>query len=169
MRVSGESFVQVRAFILLAITAGALQAQRVDDASVSTAVPLVGQWRLNLARTHYGQGVDVRRREEFSCDVIRVRLHCVIQSIRRNGNKVVGQFSAALDGSPAPVNGIPDVDAVQVTRPSALLLDATFLFRGKPVFAYRAYRSSDGRSLMIVSMDPTSRAVLTTVVVYDRR
>jgi hypothetical protein len=37
------------------------------------------------------------------------------------------------------------------------------------VFAYRAVRSDDGRSLTIVSVDPISRAVLNSVVVYDLR
>jgi hypothetical protein len=162
-------FVRAPTLILLAVTAAALQAQHTENRQASAAVPLIGHWRLNVARTHYGNGVDVRRHEEFTCDFVGVRLHCVIQSVRENGREVLGQFSAVLDGSPAPVSGIPEVDSVELTRPSAELLDATFLLRRKPVFAYRAYRSSDAKSLIIVSVDPRSRAALTTVVVYERQ
>ena len=162
-------FVSIRRLIVFAATAGALQGQRSVSPQATATVPLLGHWRLNLARTHYGNGADVRKREEFTCQMIGPRLHCVIRSVRHNAHEVVGQFTALLDGSPAAVNGIPDVDRVQLTRPNAGLLDATFFFQHKPAFAYRAYRSSDNRSLLIVSIDPKSRAALTTVVVYDRQ
>jgi hypothetical protein len=131
-------------------------------------VPLVGHWRLNLARTHYGAGVDVRRSETFTCEVAERKRRCVTRSVRQDGRELVGEFAATIDASPAPVAGIPDVDSVALSQPVPSLLDATFYLREKPVFAYRAYRSSDGASLMIVSVDPVSRAALTTVVVYDR-
>ena len=136
------------------------------DAPAPT-VPLVGHWRLNLERTHYGTGVDVRRSETFTCDLAARELRCVTHSVRQDGRDLVGEFAATIDAAPAPVAGIPDVDAVELSQPVPSLLDATFFLRGKAVFAYRAYRSSDGASLMIVSVDPVSRAALTTVVVYE--
>ncbi len=96
-------------------------------------------------------------------------IRCVIQSARTNGQELIGRFSATLDGVGSPVTGVPDVDEVRLWRPSNALLDATFLWRGKQVFGYRALQSQDGRSLMIISVDPDSRVALTTVVVYDRR
>lgn len=132
------------------------------------AVPLVGSWKLNLARTHYGKNVDVRRRERFTCDLRDAVLSCTITSVREKGATIVGHFSAHLDGKRARVTGIPDVDAVELRQLDANL-DATFYFHEKPVFGYRAYRSTDERSLMIVSVDPVSRVAGTTVVVYDRQ
>jgi hypothetical protein len=82
---------------------------------------------------------------------------------------VVGEFAAALDGVAAPVSGIGGVDEVQLRQSKDSVLDGTFLWRGQPVFGYRALRSEDRRSLMIVSVDPVTRVALTTVVVYDRR
>jgi hypothetical protein len=82
---------------------------------------------------------------------------------------VTGQFTAVLDGTAAPVTGIPDVDEIRLRVPQAGVVDATFSLRGKPVFGYRAFQSADGLSLMILSVDPVTRATGTTVVVYDRR
>jgi hypothetical protein len=56
---------------------------------------------------------------------------------------------------------------MQLRASSERVADATFLFRGKSVFGYRMFRSDDDRSLMIVSVDPVTRVVGTTVVVYD--
>jgi hypothetical protein len=74
-----------------------------------------------------------------------------------------------MDGTSAPVTGIPDIDEIQLRRPSSAFIDATFLWRGQPAFGYRAFQSQNAQSLMIVSVDPVSRVTLTTIVVYDRR
>jgi len=154
------------AFILAqASTSGA---QRLPSATGPLSIPIVGEWQLNRARTHYGPGVDVRRSERLSCAVEGSRVRCIIQSVRANGQELIGRFAATLDGARSSVIGIPDVDEVHLRRPSNTLLDATFLSRGKPVFGYRALQSEDGRSLMIISVDPVSRVALTSVVVNDR-
>lgn len=161
---------RVSLLVLIPAVARALAAQHTPTAGdrLST-IPLVGSWRLNLARTHYGAGVDARQRETLTCDVRGGLLHCAIQSIRHDGRSLTGRFAARLDGTRAPVSGIPDVDTVELRQPAASLLDATFFWRGQPVFGYRAYASDDAQSLIIVTVDPISRAVLTSVVVYDRR
>ena len=152
---------------LLFATANRQQSQAVPAAHAT--LPLVGTWQLNLGRTHYGPGVDRRRRERMVCTTETASVRCVIRSVRADGHELTGQFTAALDGAAAPVTGIPDVDEVQLRRPSVSLVDATFLWRGKPAFGYRALQSDDGRSLMILAVDPVTRAAGTTVVVYDRR
>lgn len=133
------------------------------------AVAIVGEWELNLARTHYGPNVDRRRSEQFSCATESNQVRCVIRSVRADGRTLTGRFTAPVNGTGAPVTGIPDIDEIQLRSPSRALVDATFLLRGKPVFGYRALQSHDGRSLMIIAVDPVSRITLSTVVVYDRR
>ena len=132
------------------------------------AAAIVGRWRLNFERTHYGPGVDRRLGERFACAARGVRIECTITSARADGRVVRARFAAGLDGTGSPVAGIADVDEVRLRPASPGTLDATFLLRGAPVFAYRAYRAEDGRSLAIVTVDPTSRAALSTVVMYDR-
>lgn len=131
-------------------------------------VALVGDWELNLGRTHYGPTVERRTRERFTCTQDGDRLECVIRALRAGGRETVGRFSGPLNGAPAPVTGIPDVDQVRL-RVDGGVVEATFSLHGAPVFGYRAYRSDDGRSLAIVTVDPVTRAALQTVVVYDHR
>lgn len=131
--------------------------------------PLIGEWQLNLARTHYGVGVDHRRRERMSCAMVATDLHCRIQSVRSDGRELTATFAAVPGGPGAPVTGISNIDEVRLQKPGATIIDATFLSRGKPAFGYRAFQSDDGRSLMIVSVYPDTGGIATTVVVYDRR
>jgi len=131
--------------------------------------PLSGRWTLNLPRTHYGGGAEPRQRESFTCVRNRVGVDCTIASVRVGGSRIDGGFVAAYDGTPGPTRGIPDVDHVRLIRVTESIADATFTLQGRPVFAYRAVRSASGRSLTIISVDPTTRAVLNSVVVYDQR
>ena len=134
-----------------------------------TTDPLSGRWELNVARTHYGGGAEPRQRESFNCNRTTTGVDCTIESVRAGGRRVVGGFSAAYDGAPGLTRGIPDVDHVRLIRVNASIADATFTSQGRSVFAYRAVRSANGRSLTIVSVDPVSRAVLNSIVVYDQR
>ena len=131
--------------------------------------PLVGRWILNVARTHYGGGADARQRETFDCVRRDAAVDCRIESVRSDGKTIVGGFAASYDGVAGQTRGIPDVDQVRLTKISVSIADATFTFHGRAVFAYRVVRSSDGRSLTIISVAPDTRVVLNSVVVYDRR
>jgi hypothetical protein len=133
------------------------------------ADPLAGRWELNLARTHYGGGAEGRKRETFLCTTTTAGVACTIESLRSDGRVVTGGFTGAYDGTPGPTRGIPGVDHVRLTRVNSAIADATFTFDGHPVFAYRAVQASSGRALTIVSVDPDTRAVLNSVVAYDRR
>lgn len=137
-------------------------------AQVSPADPLVGRWELNVARTHYGGGATPRARESFVCVLVTASIQCTIHSVMADGRTVHGGFTATYDGPSATTFGIPDVDHVQLSRVSDTIADATFAAQGHPVFGYRAVKASNGQSLTIISVDPISRAVLNSVVVYDR-
>lgn len=133
------------------------------------ADPLAGRWELNVARTHYGGGAEPRTRESFECAVTASVVKCTIHSVRVNGRVVAGSFAATYGGPPGRTEGIPDVDQVRLVRVSASIADATFTSQGRAVFAYRAVRSDNGRTLTIISVDPVTHAELNSVVAYDLR
>ena len=116
---------RVTVFALLVLVGAASEPYAQQKDAPAPTVPLVGHWRLNLARTHYGTGVDVRRSETFTCDMTGRKLRCVIRSVREDGRELVGQFAAPTDASSAPVSGISDADSVALSQPVPALLDAT--------------------------------------------
>ena len=63
---------------------------------------------------------------------------------------------------------LSDIDTVDLQTRAGGLVDATFSYQGRPRYGYRAYRSTDGNTLSILSVDPITRAALTTLVVYGR-
>jgi hypothetical protein len=129
--------------------------------------PLEGDWQLNRERTHYGVGVPPRSQERFSCASEEEQVRCKIIGEWEDGTRVNGSFEAWYGGKPGPVSGVPDVDAVSIRRLQPGSAEATFYFQGRPRFGYRTFKSSDGRSLIVVSIDPVTGRVLNSVVVYD--
>jgi hypothetical protein len=129
--------------------------------------PLAGRWELNLKKTHYGGGAQRRTQETFVCETKKAGTSCVIHSKREDGTQIEGRFSAKYDGTPAPVTGVPDVDEILLERLSDTSASATFSYHGNHVYAYRATRSSDGKTLTVVAVDPLTRKRLQSVVVYD--
>jgi len=135
--------------------------------AIVVADPLSGTWQLNTARSHYGSGAEPRQSETFTCAFVSERLTCTINAIRGDGRATSGKFVAAYDGRAYPVTGIEGVDSVKLSRAGDSIADATFSWKGSPVFGYRAVRSSDRKTLTIVSVDPVSRRMLTSVIIYD--
>jgi hypothetical protein len=159
--------------LMLAPLLGAAGPPRADAGAAPSrqsgtiAPAIVGSWRLNVRRTRYGPGVDRRRWERFACVARGMRIECTIRGARADGRVVRGSFAATVDGAGGNVAGIDGADEVRLRAGGPGVLDATFLLRGAPAYAYRAFRADDGRSLTIVTVDPSSRAALSTVVVYD--
>jgi hypothetical protein len=131
--------------------------------------PLVGEWHLNLADSRYEASVDRRTEEVFTCASLGDGVTCTIHSVRDDGRVIDGGFSAAYDGVASPVAGIPDVDEVSLRRTSDRAAVATFSFRGRPAFAYRANQSMDGKRLTFGAIDPVTGSALKSRVVYERR
>jgi hypothetical protein len=64
-------------------------------ATAASADPLAGKWVLNVGRSHYGGGAELRREETLTCHADREIVKCTIESVRIDGRKLVGTFSAA--------------------------------------------------------------------------
>ena len=136
-------------------------------AQPGTPVPAIfGNWKLNVARSRYGGGAEVRKSETMTCGFDN-DTHCSIVSERANGKVVQMRFHAVANGVPGVVTGSDSLDQVILKHVNESTLDATFLFDGKPVFAYRAVRAADRKTLTITAVDTKTRAPLKSVVVYD--
>ena len=105
--------------------------------------PLTGRWRLNVGRSHYGPGAQLRKDETFECEPAGLLLRCTVRSHRADGRYLVGSFTAGLDGMTYSATGIPDVDQVSLRTVAEFVADATFSY--------------------------LDRKVLSSLVVYDRQ
>jgi hypothetical protein len=149
------------------VTAGVMFALALSAWAAKKPDPLAGHWELNVKKTHYGGGAQKRTQETFTCLQQKNGVECSIHSTMEGGSKVDATFTALYDGSAARVTGLENVDEVRLERVSDTIASATFIYQGNYVYAYRATKSDDGKSLTVVSVDPVTRRRLKSVVVYD--
>ena len=135
----------------------------------NAADPLLGRWALEAERSYYGGGARRRKEETFECAGVAARRQCTVRSRFADGSSVEATFTASYDGTSHPVRGLPDVDEVRLRQVDDFVADATFSYRGRPAFGYRAVLSDNRRHLTFIAVDPVSRAVLQSVVVYRRQ
>jgi hypothetical protein len=147
------------AAVLMSLSMATAAAKRPD--------PLAGHWELNVKKSNYGGGAQRRTQESFTCEQQRNGVACSIHSTMEDGTKVNATFTALYDGSAARVTGLENVDEVRLERVSDTIASATFIHLGNYVYAYRATKSDDGKTLTVVSVDPVTRRRLKSVVVYD--
>src|SRR5215217_5521404 len=144
--------------LLVSVVLGApgLSASRAQAAAAGDSPALIGTWQLDLGRTHYGAGVDHRRREQMVCVARGASLRCTVEGVRGDGRSVIARFAAPVAGGRSAVVGLPDIDTVDLQPRAGGLVDATFSYRGHARYGYRAYRSADGNTLFIISVDPVT-------------
>lgn len=130
------------------------------------APAIFGNWALNTARSRYGGGAELRKSETMICGMSDVA-HCSLTSERANGQTRRMRFRGKTDGTPGEVTGTDSLDQVILRHIDENTTDATFLFKGKAVNAYRAVRSADRKTLIMTAVDPKTRAPLKSVIVYD--
>jgi hypothetical protein len=145
--------------VLMSLSTVAAAAKRPD--------PLAGHWELNVKKSHYGGGAQKRTQETFTCEQQKNGVTCNIHSVLEDGTKKDASFTATYDGTAARVTGLDDIDEVRLERASDTIASATFIHLGNYVYAYRATKSDDGKTLTVVSVDPITRRRLKSVVVYD--
>jgi hypothetical protein len=155
-------------FVSVALGASGVSVARAQAAAAADSLALIGTWQLDLGRTHYGAGVDQRRREKMVCVARGGSLRCTVESVRADGRSAVARFAAPVAGGRSTVVGLPDIDTVDLQPLADGLVDATFFYRRQAKYGYRAYRSADSNTLFIVSVDPVTRAALTSIIVYAR-
>jgi hypothetical protein len=136
-------------------------------AQAGTPAPSIfGNWALNTAKSRFGGGAERRKSETMTCGMSDVT-HCSVISERANGRTLRMRFRGKTDGTLGEVTGADSVDQVILKRVDENTTDATFLFEGKAVNAYRAVRSADKKTLTMTAVDPKTRAPLKSLIVYD--
>lgn len=131
--------------------------------------PLVGDWTMNSAQSHFAAGFPPLRSQTMTCRPRQRGIWCETLRISASGRRIGSRFYARYDGREYPVLGSPEFTGVRLERLEARTVRGGFTRGAQIVFAYRIEGSVDGRHLTIRSIDPQSGKDLTSVVVYDRK
>jgi hypothetical protein len=130
--------------------------------------PAVGNWQLNLAKSKYAPGTapaNLRVIIEAAGQGVRV----TATTVRQNGQKIVVEYTAYLDGKDYPVTGSPDYDTVSLKR-NGKMIEGTRKKDGKVVQTYQRVVSDDRRTMTVATTGKDAAGnTLNSVAIFDRR
>lgn len=117
-------------------------------AVVWAADPVVGTWKLNLAKSQFRPGPapkEETRIYEAQGDGIKV----TVRTIAADGHSTTVNIAANYDGKDYPVAGSSDYDAIALKKISAQGAEAELMHAGRVVATSTREISSDGTTMTI--------------------
>jgi hypothetical protein len=131
--------------VVVALTASPITAA--SQSSAANQDPVIGQWRLDVSKSKYSPGPRPKS-ETRTYQVTEEGIKAVIVRTHQNGKVETIEYGANHD-SVNHVIGTPDYDAVQLTRITAYVSEATLSHAGKQFGTARREIAKDGMTMVI--------------------
>jgi len=131
------------------------------------ADPMTGRWKADLNHSVLPAGFPQLRSQTMVLQLVSGKLQCSTERVSLDGIKTRAEFTAAFDGKRYPVTGIAEIATVSLHR-YRTFIEADFFSASAPVYSYRMSISSKDDTLIIISIDPVTRATLHAQIVYRR-
>ena len=136
-------------------------------ASLLAPDPMMGTWQADLRASTLPAGFPELRSQEMELRMVAGKLQCSTKRLTLQGAETRGDFTAAFDGKRYAVTGMPGIVTVSLHKYPAFI-EADFFSGTAPVFSYRMWISRKDDTLVIISIDSVTRAVLHARIVYRR-
>ncbi len=132
--------------------------------------PLVGTWKLNLAKSKYSPGPlpqgETLKFEPYGDNGIKV----TAQITDAQGKATVIEYSGSFDGKDVSVAGTEDADTASMKRIDAYTTERTYKKAGKVTTTARRVVSKDGKALTITSKGTNAKGqAVNNVSVFDKQ
>jgi hypothetical protein len=131
--------------------------------------PAAGTWKVNLAKSKYSPGPAPKS------TTVTIKIENNIETyesdgVDASGNATHGSFSAKLDGTDAPVSGIPYADTVSTKRTSPTHFVATLKKGGAVTMTVHIVVAADGKSRTVTYSGKNEKGEAEhDVVFYDKQ
>lgn len=158
-----------RVFIsILAASALAIAVPQVGFAA--QADPLIGTWKLNVAKSTYSPGPGPRSTTATATPSGQGSM-VVLEGIDAAGKTIPRQvYTVIYDGQSHPVTGVPAYDAASTTRLNAYTFDYTRTKVGRVVQTGRVVYSTDGKTATFVTTGENANGQqISNVAVFEKQ
>lgn len=129
--------------------------------------PMTGRWKADLNGSLLPAGFPKLLSQTMVLQLESAKLQCSTERVNLEGKKTRADFTAAFDGKRYPVTGAAEISTVSLHR-YRTFIEADFFSASTPIFSYRMSMSSKDDTLIIISIDPVTRATLHARIVYHR-
>jgi hypothetical protein len=133
------------------------------------ADPVVGTWKLNLAKSTFGGGPALKSQIRIYSQSARGTT-LKMKTVSADGKETATQTTYNIDGKDYPSIGNPDFDSLSGMQVDADTTEFTLKRAGKPVGKIRRAVSKDGQTLTLNFMITNANGVqLSQLTVFDRQ
>jgi hypothetical protein len=155
--------------VAISILAASALAAALPQAGFAQADPLLGTWKLNLARSTYAPDT-APRSLTVTFQGAGANMTATADNVDAAGKATRTVFMRIYDGMPHPTTGFPDYDSSAYTRVDANTVIYTRMKAGKLVEAGSQVLSPDGRTNTIAGrgVDAAGRPV-NSVSVFEKQ
>ena len=131
--------------------------------------PLIGTWKLNLAKSKYSPG-PAPKSQTIKYEAQGDGLKIAADNVNADGSTQHIQQTVKPDGKEYPVSGDPDRDSATLKRIDAYTTEAMGKKAGKPTTTIRRVVSKDGKTLTLTSTGTNAKGQkVNNVAVYDKQ
>ena len=138
-------------------------------AAGSDADPVVGTWKLNLAKSTFA-GIPAYKSQIRTYSQSGADVTLKMTTVSEGGKETTTQATYKLNGKDYPSMGNPDFDSLSGVRIDTDTVEFTLKRAGKPVGRIRRAVSKDGKTLTINYVISNANDVQTAALtVFDRQ
>ena len=132
------------------VAGAAICAIVLGSAPAAQTDPLLGTWKLDVARSTYKPGPGPRG-SIVTIEAAGKGIKVAVHTVGADGTEVKWGYASARDGKDAPVTGNPNYDTANVTQTSPA--EGTILYKkaGKTIVTVKTSVSKDGKRLTVTS------------------
>ena len=130
--------------------------------------PGLGTWTLNVAKSKYSPG-PTPKSGTVTFSAVGQAVKAVVDGVSDTA-KTHWEYTATLDGKPAPVTGNPDGDMVVAKRINATTIETSYTLKGKPTTVNTRVVSADGKTMTITTTGVNGQGQkVNNVQVFERK
>lgn len=129
--------------------------------------PMVGTWKLNLAKTKYNAG-QAPKSTTLVIEAAGQGVKLTSNTVLADGSTRKISYSATYDGKDAAVTGTPDYDTISVKK-TATGMDGSRKKAGKVLQTFVRVVSADGKAMTVTSTGTNAAGKVDNVQVYDKQ
>ena len=138
-------------------------------AQAQTLVPVVGAYRLNVAKSTFSPGPPPKSQTR-TWEISGQSVKYTMKGVDAQGKPVLVQYAASYDGKDYPITGTPDSDMISFKRVDATTVQFTQKRAGKVVITGTRVVSKDGKVLTVTSSGTNAAGQSTSsVMVFEKR
>jgi hypothetical protein len=132
-----------------------------------TPDPILGTWRLDVAKSRYSPGPPPRsetRVHEARDGGVKV----TITRVEADGRRTSIEYTAGYNSVESPISGSSEFDTIALRRINDFVAEATLMHAGKQIASVRRVVAKDGSSMTLSVEGTDSRGPFTRESVYVR-